>query len=305
MFPDIFMEYWNLKRQVRAALRHRHAAFQSAPVADQLDPWRVPSIALHGIRDLVLARVDRDGFPLAGDPADAPLFDRRDRKLPKGNFQLDIVVYGGRVCLRKRFLPPRNMGFRGELLALMGLPFYREAAALLRLCNLPMVAQLRGIDIPSMTLYRDYIDGQSLWQIVGNREETVPDLELKDSRQTRDLPGAESEDAQIQRFAQICGGELMRQICENIREINRRGVVLTDLNLANIIIGNQDGCPHWIDLESAKLRGFPRWEQSLREQNLLIEKWFGTSMNGIPPRDTTASHWIEPARYGSWSGRVR
>jgi hypothetical protein len=278
MFPDVCVEFWKLRREVCAALRQTDNVFESAPIADALDPDQVPSLALRRTRDGVLAELDQDGFAFAVDLADAPLFNRRDRKLPRSKHQLDIVVYGGRVCIRKRFLPwPSTHSLNRKLLYAIGLPFYREAAALLRLRTLPMVPQIRGIDIPSMTIYRDYIDGDSLRHHIGNQGAIIHDLDLENSEQTSRLTVSELEEREIQLFSQMCGEGLVSRICENVQEINRRGVALLDVKLGNIVVGNKSGCPYWIDLEITQLSGLPRWEKSLRNQNLRIVRWFGRS----------------------------
>jgi hypothetical protein len=279
MFPDVCVEFWKLRREVRAALQQTDNVFQSVSIADALDPDRVPTVALRRARDGVLAEVDQDGFAFAVDLADAPLFNRRDQKLQRNKHQLDIVVYGGRVCIRKRFLPwPSDRSFHRKLLCAVGLPFYREAAALLRLRNLPIVPQIRGIDIPSMTIYRDYIDGDSLRHRVGNRGVIIHDLDLENSEQTRCLSEVELEQREIQLFSQMCCEGLASRICANVKEINRRGVVLLDVKLGNVVVGDKSGCPYWIDLESTQLSGFPQWEKSLRDQNLRVERWFGRSV---------------------------
>jgi hypothetical protein len=278
MFPDLCAEFWKLRREVRAALRQTDNVFQSVTVADSLDPNRIPSVALRRTCDGVLAQLDQDGFAFAVDPADVPFFNRRDRKLQRNKHQLDIVVHHGRVCIRKRFLPgPGDCSLRTKLL--IWLSFYREAAALLRLRNLPIVPQIRGIDIPSMTIYRDYIDGDSLRHRVGDRGLIIHDLDLENSEQTRSLTEAELEEREIQLFSQMCDEGLTARICENVREINRRGVVLLDdVKLGNVVVGRKSGCPYWIDLESAQLSGFPQWEKSLQYQNSRIKRWFGRSI---------------------------
>jgi hypothetical protein len=279
MFPEVCVEFWKLRREVSAALRQTDNVFQSVPIADALDLDRVPSVALRRTRDCVLAHMDQDGFAFAVDPMDSPLFNRRDRELQRVKHQLDIVVYGGRVCIRKRFFPwPSNLGFLRTLLCAIGLPFYREAAALLRLRNLPIVPQIRGIDFSSMTIYRDYVDGDSIRHRVGNGGVIVHDLDLENSEQTCSLTRAELEEREIQLFSQVCGEELTPRIWDNVREINRCGVVLLDVKLGNIVVGNKSGCPYWIDLELTKLSGFPQWKKSLRDQNLRIERWFGKSV---------------------------
>ena len=246
-------------------------------VADSLNPDRIPSLALCQTRDAELAQVDQDGFAFAFNPADAPLFNRRDRKLQRNRHQLDIVLYDGRVCIRKRFSPGISDGnLRRKLL--VRLSFYREAAALLRLRNLPIVPQIRGIDIPSMTIYRDYIDGETLRHRVGARGMIIHDLDLASSEQVRCLTEEELEEREIQLFSQMCDAELSARIWENVREINRRGVVLLDdVNLGNVVVGHRSGCPYWIDLEFTQLSGFPQWENALREQDLRIKRWFGGS----------------------------
>jgi hypothetical protein len=286
MFPALCVEFWKLRREVLAALRETDQPFPSVTLADSLHPDKVPSAALRGTQDAVLAHVDQDGFAFAVDPVDAPLFNLRDRRLQRNRHQVDIVIYEGRVCIRKRFLArPSDRSFGRKLL--LSLLFHREAAALLRLRDLPVVPQIRGIDLPSKTIYRDYIQGDSLRHRVGARGEIIHDLDLGNSEQTRHLNEAELEEREIKLFFPMRDKELTARICDNLRQINRRGVALVDdINLGNVVVGHQSGCPYWIDLEFTHLSGFPEWEKSLRDQNLRIKKWFGISMEKPSGRES-------------------
>ena len=285
MFPALCVEFWKLRREVLAALRETDRPFPSLTLADALHPDGLPSAALRGTQDVVLAQVDQDGFEFAVDPANALLFNSRDRKIQRNRHQVDIVLHEGRVCIRKQFLRPTDHGFGRKLL--LRLTFYREAAALLRLRNIPVVPQIRGIDIPSMTIYRDYIRGESLRHRVGARGEIIHDLDLSNSDQTRHLTEAELEEREITLFFPMRDKELTARICENLRQMNRRGVALVDdINLGNIVVGHQSGCPYWIDLEFTRLSGFPEWEKSLRDQGSRIKKWFGISMEEPSGRES-------------------
>jgi hypothetical protein len=281
MLADPCVELWKLRREVRAALRQTQNVFSLVTLADALDPLMIPSVALHKKRDGELAEVDQDGFAFAVDPADAAFFNRRDRKLERNRHGLPIVIHGGRICVRKRFSPgPSDHSLRSRLRT--RLYFYREAAALLRLRNLTSAPQVRAIDIPSLTIHRDYIDGDSLRHLAGAAGAVIHDLDLEKAEETRGLTEAELEEREIQLFARVCDEGLTRRIYESVLELNGRGVLLLDdVKLGNVVVGRKSGRCYWIDFEFTQLSGSRHWEESLRYQDLRLEKWFGRRLSWL------------------------
>src|SRR3954447_14920981 len=145
------------------------------PLEDPLPSVAVPSVAMGSLEDRVLAEVDQDGFAFARDPADAPFFDGRPHRIARKKNLVEIVLLEGRVCIRKRFrgirFAARVWGDRrvplGEWLyrnfwTATGFYLYSEAAALLRLRDLPFVPKLRRIDVADNALYVYYIAGENL-----------------------------------------------------------------------------------------------------------------------------------------------
>ena len=71
---------------------------------DAVTPVEIPSVAELGPGDRVLAEIDQDGFAFAEHPADEPFFNRRTEKFPRLRYRLHVVLYRGRVCVRKQFV---------------------------------------------------------------------------------------------------------------------------------------------------------------------------------------------------------
>ena len=108
----------------------------------------------------MLAEIDEEGFAFAVNPEDRPVFNKREKSRPRPMHKLEMVLHDGRICVRKRFRgPTRGMTRFGRIRltladqakrhawAALGIWFYVEAAALLRIAPLPFVPKLRGLDI--------------------------------------------------------------------------------------------------------------------------------------------------------------
>ncbi|MGE5049369.1 MAG: hypothetical protein ACM3PC_12410, partial [Deltaproteobacteria bacterium] len=162
------------------------------PVDDALEPRAIPSVAAGCLEDRILAEVDQDGFAFATSPLDAPFFDRRARRTPRQQNLVDIALVDGTVCIRKRYrgmrLGARRWGtqripWRQRLQrcvwASLGMYLYSEAAALLRLQDLPFVPRLRRVDFADGSLYVDYVAGDNLRALAAKTGAAVHDTDLK------------------------------------------------------------------------------------------------------------------------------
>jgi hypothetical protein len=261
---------------LRAALGKELEA-GATPVPDAVDPSEIPSVAELGPGDRVLAEIDQDGFAFAEHPADVPFFNRRAERFPRLRYRLDIVLHRGHVCVRKRFTgQPKGAPLGPRLWSLLGLFFFTEAAALLRLRDLPIAPRIRGIHLASRTLFIDYVRGRTLQHEVAGRGRKILDIDLAPLGQLFD-PGRDQRE--IDAFAGE-GGEAYRDRIEDlVRAMNARGVAPLDVKLGNVLIGDKTGSLYWLDFERAAIAGVPRYAAHLAEHHRLVDAWFGLSLS--------------------------
>jgi hypothetical protein len=264
--------------EVHGALAANDGAVPRAPpVADAPVPETIPSIARAGRTERVLAEIDQDGFAFAVDPLDARFFERRTRRAPRRLNQIDVVLSGGRVCIRKRYrdfgLRARQWGerpvpwrtrLRRTLWTALGLYLYNEAAVLLRLHDLPFVPKLRGIDLQDRAIYIDYLQGETLRHRAAASGAAVYDLDLASERELTNLSARELERREVMLLERSGeGGDFRREVADMTREMNLRGVAPLDIKLGNLIRGSVTGMLYWIDFEFACIESQPRWEEML------------------------------------------
>lgn len=260
------------------ALLARRLDENPLPVPDAVTPSEIPSVAELGPGDRVLAELDQDGFAFALHPADVPFFNRRSQKMPRLRYRIHVVLRRGYVCVRKRFIgQPRNAPLDAHLFSLLGLFFYNEAAALLRLRDLPSIPRIRDVHLATRTLFIDYVRGKTLQQRVAERGEKVLDIDLAPLGQLFD---PDRDRREIEAFAQGDGGAHRGRIEEIVRAMNARGVAPLDVKLGNVLIGEKTGALYWIDFERAAIEGTPRYRERLGEHHGLVNRWFGLSLPG-------------------------
>ncbi|WP_437782587.1 hypothetical protein [Sorangium sp. So ce1097] len=260
------------------ALLARRLDENPLPVPDAVTPSEIPSVAELGPGDRVLAELDQDGFAFALHPADVPFFNRRSQKMPRLRYRLHVVLRRGYVCVRKRFIgQPRNAPLDAHLFSLLGLFFYNEAAALLRLRDLPSIPRVRDVHLATRTLFIDYVRGKTLQQHVAERGEKVLDIDLAPLGQLFD---PDRDRREIEAFAQGDGDAHRDRIEEIVRTMNARGVAPLDVKLGNVLVGEKTGALYWIDFERAAIEGTPRYRERLGEHHGLVNRWFGLSLPG-------------------------
>src|SRR5436190_13435489 len=282
------------KAEVRAALRAGGRVVPPASsLEDCLPPASIPSVAVGGRHDRVLAEIDQEGFAFAIDPMDEPFFNRRARRAPRQQNLVDIALVGGRVCVRKRFrtyrmgarrwgdppVPAREWALRSFWVSL-GFFMYSEAAALLRLSDLPFVPKLRAIDLAGRTLYVDYIPGENLRSLAARGGAAVHDADIKDDPRLCGVSARDLERREVELLDRAGIGDFRREIAEMAREINARGVVPLDIKLGNFVRGASSGRLYWIDFELSRLRSQPRWDADLAVQQQTLEQLFDLAARG-------------------------
>ena len=139
----------------------------------------------------MLAEIDEEGFAFAVNPEDRPIFNKREKGRPRPMHKLEVVLHDGRICVRKRFRgPTRGMTRFGRIKltladqakrhawSALGIWFYVEAAALLRMASLPFVPKLRGLDVRRHEVFMDYLPGDSLRQLAAAQGQPVYDVDV-------------------------------------------------------------------------------------------------------------------------------
>ena len=277
------------KAEVESRIRSAGGALPAAlPLEDALRPEAIPSIARGRREDRLLAEIDQDGFAFAEDPIDAPFFDRRADRRPRPQNSLHVALIGGRVCIRKQFRPmrigarrwgtrpvPPMQWVRRRVWTSFGLFLYNEAAALLRLHDLPFIPKLRRIDFEEGAIYVDCVAGESLRHQAASRGAPVHDHDLAADSGFSQLTAAELERREVAILDRIGGaGDFRAEIAAMAREINARGVAPLDIKLGNFIRGAATGRLYWIDFEISRLASQPRWDEDLALQNEILQQLF-------------------------------
>ncbi|MCA1825857.1 MAG: hypothetical protein ABR567_01040 [Myxococcales bacterium] len=287
---DGLLNLFYARAEVEARVRNAGGAVPSAPALDDaVRPDEIPSVARGRREDRLLAEIDQDGFAFAEDPIDRPFFDRRAHRRRRPQNAVHVALVDGRVCVRKQFRPlrlgARRWGTRSvppmewvrrKLWTSAGLFLYNEAAALLRLHDLPFIPKLRRIDFADRAIYVDCVAGDSLRHLAASRGAPVHDHDLAGDTALAQLTGAELDRREVALLdAAGTGGDFRREIAAMTREINARGVAPLDIKLGNFIRGSATGRLHWIDFEVSRLSSQPRWDEDLALQNEILQGLFG------------------------------
>jgi hypothetical protein len=279
---DLATKLVDVRIEVVQALLQGRLAENPLPVPDAVTPGEIPSVAELGPGDRVLAELDQDGFAFAVHPADAPFFNRRAEKFPRLRYGLHIVLHKGYVCVRKRFVGQGgDAPLIGRVFSWLGLFYYTEACALLRLRDLPYVPRIRDLHLTSRTLFMDYVRGQTLQHKVAERGRKILDIDLAPLGQ---LFAPDRDRREIEAFAGELGDTYRERIEEMAHAMNARGVAPLDVKLGNVLVGEKTGALYWLDFERAALDSDLRYEQHLAQHRRLVEQWFGVS----PSNGTTA-----------------
>ncbi|RMH38124.1 MAG: hypothetical protein D6689_20055 [Deltaproteobacteria bacterium] len=242
------------------------------PVPDAARPEDIPSVAIAGAHDRVLAEIDQDGFAFAVHPADEPYFNRRADRLRKRRYELHVVLHRGAVCVRKSFRRQDELAsVATRAWGALGLLFFTEAAALLRLDDAGCAPRLRDVHVPSQTLYMDYIHGETLQRRFAAHTPGLTDLD--GASDAIDDPDRERREHAA--FAAHADEALRDAIAGLMRAMTDRGVAPMDIKLGNAIVGARTGAVYWIDFELAALRGAAGYARHLAEHRRRVATWFG------------------------------
>jgi hypothetical protein len=279
---------WRAREEVLAATDRGRRVPVAPDLDDALDARSLPSAGRYGLGNRMLAEIDEEGFAFAVNPEDRPMFNKRDKSRPRPIHQLQIVLHDGRICVRKRFRgPSRGMTRFGRIRltvadqakrhawAALGLWFYVEAAALLRLAQLPFVPKLRGLDVERHEVFMDYLPGDNLRQLAAAQGQPVYDVDVGADPSLASL-GADELTAREVRLVDAAGlGNYRAQVHAMVAAMNDVGVAPLDIKPGNLLRGARTQRLYWLDFERARLKSQPAWDEGLRQQDDLIRRLFG------------------------------
>jgi len=279
---------WCARAEVLAMTDGGRRVPNAPDLDDALDPRSLPSAARYGLGNRMLAEIDEEGFAFAVNAEDRPVFNKRDKNRPRPIHKLEVVLHDGRVCVRKRFRgPSRGMRRFGHIRltvadqakrhawAALGMWFYVEAAALLRLAQLPFVPKLRGLDIGRHEVFMDYLPGENLRQLAAVQGQPVYDADLGADPS---FAGAKASDltAREVRLVDAAGlGNYRAEVGLMVAAMNQNGVAPLDIKPGNLLRGDRTKRLYWLDFERARLSSQPNWEIELRTQHDLLREVFG------------------------------
>jgi hypothetical protein len=205
----------------------------------------VPSIAHGNNDDRDLAEIDQDGFAFAIDEQDRNLFNRRASMVGRRHHRLQIVVRKGAVWLRKSFPARESRSLTDRVLRFLNWDLYLEAAALLRLRELPFVPTIRRIDYASAAIEMDYIGGMDLRHGLAQSTEEI------------------NYDVVQQRFLELVTADnhTSEEISHIICEVMKRGVMPRDVHAANFIRGKISQRLYMVDFHLVYLSPLPGWNK--------------------------------------------
>jgi hypothetical protein len=252
-----------LRAEVQRAVRDRAFVSPRLPSPDALRVQDVPSVERLGAADRLLAEIDQDGYEFAVHPMDAPIFKAREVRLPRFRYQISVVLRSGAVCLSKRFVrQPLRSGPREWLKSLFGLNFYTEAAALIRLKNSDAAPRVIDIDLRTCTIYREFIRGESCRQVLARHGLLDEDAD----RMFGQTPARQVKSANPLLPAAVS----LTPAQDLVSKINAMGVVLLDVKLGNILVGDRSRAMYWIDFETARFRSDWDWDRRIEEQHRML-----------------------------------
>jgi hypothetical protein len=246
---------------------------------DIMRPGDLPGATEEATSERLLAEIDQDGFAFAVNAVDETFFNKRERRLPRRRYKVDVVGRASRVCLRKTFSRlPFSEGLRPWFLSRLGLAFYSEVAALLRLRDSCGVPRLRGIDLRRRIVYTDFIKGDTLRDRLATGKEPVHDLDLSSHPELSVLSSEQREERETILFRPHNNDDLKRQLRSLVTDFNHRGVAIQDIKYGNAIVGAQSHKLYWVDFERAYLEPSLGWPMAVDQQNRLLNDRFDLNL---------------------------
>jgi hypothetical protein len=245
-------------------------------IPDTLTASMIPSFSRLGARDRVLAEVEQDGFLFATNPLDVCFFNRRAQKKPRHRSRVEVVLRQGVVMFRKQHLLSPGGGLKEWVSTRLGIRFYTEVAALLRLQGLSFVPQLHAVDWHRRALFLDYIHGENLRHRLALNGKIIFHGDLNVDPILSRLSDRARVDREFALWSVSPDSAALRpRLKAAFAMMHTRGVTYDDIHLANIILGSVTGEPYWVDFEMAKLNVRRCGPRSSTEVHLRFCEAFG------------------------------
>ena len=279
-----------VRLEVLEAIARRAVPTTSAPPPDGLRPQDLPSTKALGEIDRVVAEIDQDGYAFASHGADAEIFNRRSEKVTRLRYGMAIVLRCGEVVVEKRFTRGSWYGLSlgHYLFGQLHIPFFNEAAALIRLRRVPGVPRLRQVDLRRHTLYMDYVHGETLQKTVAERGAKILDADGAGygslDEHTRDAREIEAFFPEREKYRAPIAGLFA--------SILSAGVAPLDVKLGNVLVGARTGHLHWLDFEIAHLAGLPGHADAAALARERVERWFGVTSTDLRHAAGVANQFV-------------
>ena len=172
--------------------------------------------------------------------------------------------------------------------AALGMWFYVEAAALLRLAPLPFVPKLRGLDIGRHEVCMDYLPGENLRQLAAAQGQPVYDVDVGADPGLAAFSAGDLTAREVRLVDGAGLGNYRAEVGRMIAAMNEHGVAPLDIKPGNLLRGERTKRFYWLDFERARLASQPRWEAQLRTQNDLLREVFGELRCNLEPAARTS-----------------
>jgi SAM-dependent methyltransferase len=195
--------------------------------------------------ELVLGRFDGDGRVLSRFGV-LPLLPMVPLPAadPRRRFQLEIVLAGDAVLVRKDFGGDRAR-FLSEWLSL---------AVLGGRANVPAVFR---VDEPRCVLYKNLVPGPTVRQLLAEAGAEILQVQTREDPALRALPAAERVEAVAARGARLiprCLPEtVLQQMEAQLDAMHAAGVTGVSLTFGNVVLDADSGEPWFIDTEGSEL----------------------------------------------------
>lgn len=221
---------------------------------------------------------DQDGFCFSMDSLVPTRFSPPDVPLPRKRWSLDITTIGERVCVQKKFKNQSNdRSLRTLVWDALGLHFYTESAARIRLSELPCVPRLVSIDHRARIVAYEFIRGRTLRHRLAEKCDVL-DRDFERNTSLTKMSPAERHDRENRLWRMHATVEDIRQLEQGLKSIIACGVVPIDLNLGNVIVGESTGKFYFIDFELAHLDSFPDFRRVRDATIRELGRSFGISL---------------------------
>ncbi len=199
-----------------------------------------------GSKELVLGRIDADGRLLSSF-GEFPGFDAVDEEtfLPRTRYDLDLVLAGDRLAVRKEY--------RGDRQA-----FLREWLVLSHLAGAAEVPAVLAVDEGACRLSRSFLPGDTVNDLLVRSGAVLRLAQTAEDPELAQLEGKARLDAVLARgtarLSQVVSQEFLARLETLVDRIHARGVTGLSLTFGNVMVTptqGSDGIPWLFDFDGS------------------------------------------------------